>query len=180
MIYSSEIRGKDTEHLRSVFVSTYGILFLGTPHNGTDFTQWGSQLDRICDAVLPKKLVDHQPQLVDALKKNNETLQVNDMEFLQISSRFHVYIFHEGKPTSVKGSMEFIIDEESASHSMPDVERAVINQDHSHMSKFESDSAPGFDLVAEAIQRYASEAPDTIFRRWTAENCLATRKAEYY
>lgn len=37
------------------------------------------------------------------------------------------------------------------------------------MCKFENDSAPGFDLVAEAIQRYADEAPDSIKGRWGTE-----------
>lgn len=108
LIYSSEIRGIKTEHLRSVFVSTYGILFLGTPHHGSDIAQWGNRLEWICSVMLPKKVVDTQPQLVDALKKNNETLQVIDRQFIQIMSRFHIYFFHEGKPTNLKGTLRFV------------------------------------------------------------------------
>ena len=37
------------------------------------------------------------------------------------------------------------------------------------MCKFENENAPGFDLVAEGIQRYAEEAPATIAQRWNAE-----------
>ena len=37
------------------------------------------------------------------------------------------------------------------------------------MCKFENDSAPGFDLVAEAVQRYSEEAPDAIKGRWSTE-----------
>ncbi len=62
-----------------------------------------------------------------------------------------------------------VVDEESASPTVQDVERAGIQADHSHMCKFESENAPGFDLVAEAIQRYAEEAPDWIKGRWAAE-----------
>lgn len=169
LIYSSEIRGVKTEHLRSVFVSTYGILFLGTPHHGSDIAQWGNRLEWICSVMLPKKIVDTQPQLVDALKTNNETLQVIDRQFIQIMSRFHIYFFHEGKPTNLKGTLRFIVDETSASPTVQDVERAVIQADHSHMCKFENDNAPGFDLVVEGIQRYAEQAPGTITQRWNAE-----------
>lgn len=176
LIYSSEIRGNYTEHLRSVFVSTYGILFLGTPHKGSDIAEWGSRLEWICGAVMPKKFVDTQPQLVDALKKDNETLQNIDRQFIQLTSRFHIYFFHESKPTNLKGTLRFIVDEESASPNIQDVERAGIQADHSHMCKFESDSAPGFDLVAEGIQRYAGEAPATIVSRWTSE--MAERDAK--
>ena len=34
-----------------------------------------------------------------------------------------------------------------------------IETDHSHMCKFEDENAPGYDVVAEAIQRYSIDAP---------------------
>lgn len=107
LIYSSEIRGNYTERLRSIFVSTYGILFLGTPHKGSDVAQWGSRLEGIVSAVAGK-LVDSQPQLVNALKNNNETLQNIDRQFVQIMGRFHIYFFHEGKPTNLKIGMRYV------------------------------------------------------------------------
>lgn len=170
LIYSSEIRGNYTEHLRSIFVSTYGILFLGTPHKGSDVADWGSRLEWICGATLPSRLVDTQPQLIDALKTNNETLQNIDRQFIQLITRFHIYFFHEGKPTNLKRNLQYVVDEDSASPNVSDVERTVIQQDHSRMCKFEDESAPGFHLVAEGIQRYASQAPDMINFRWESES----------
>ena len=178
LIYSSGIRNTKTEHLRSIFVSTYGILFLGTPHKGSDIAEWGSRLEWICDAVLPKKLIDSQPQLVNALKANSETLQNIDRGFIQIASRFHIFFFHEGKPTDLKGTLRYIVDEESASPNEQDVERASIQQDHSHMCKFENASAPGFHLVTEGIQRYASQAMETIVSRWESEKAEQWKRKE--
>ena len=181
LIYSSEIRGNYTEHLRSIFVSTYGILFLGTPHKGSDIAKWGSLLESICRGVMPSAVIDSNPNLVNALKKENETLQVIDRQFYQLISRFHVYFFHESKKTNLgKMKMEVIVDEESASPNAPDVERAAIQQDHSHMCKFENDAAPGFDLVAEGIQRYAGDAPKKVLVNWEQERKerLATKQAQ--
>ena len=178
LIHSSEIRGNKTEHLRSVFVSTYGILFFGTPHRGSDITEWGSRLEWICGAILPTRVVDSQPQLVNALKANSETLQNIDRQFIQLASRFHIYFFHEGKPTRLKGTLRYIVNEESAAPNIQDVERACIQQDHSHMCKFESDSAAGFHIVKDAIQRYASQALATIVSRWNTEKAEQQRNKQ--
>jgi protein SERAC1 len=108
LIYSSEITGEHTTHLRSIFVSTFGILFLGTPHKGADIAQWGTYLERVASVVMPKKFMDTSPQLVEALKENSETLQNVDRQFIQLISRFHVYFFHEAKPMDLKGTLRFV------------------------------------------------------------------------
>ena len=153
LIYSRTIESPHTEHLRSIYISTYGILFLGTPHGGSDLAKWGTLLQSICSAVLPKKFFDTSPQLVEALKTQNETLQNINRIFNESVGRFHVYFFHESKPMDMKGTRQFIVDEESAAPDLPGVERMGIERDHSHMCKFEDDNAPGYDVVAEAIKR---------------------------
>ncbi|KAK3167331.1 hypothetical protein OEA41_010458 [Lepraria neglecta] len=180
LIYSSEICGSYTEYLRSIFVSTYGIIFLGTPHKGMDTMRWRSRLEAVCQVAIPNDVVDHSSYLVDALKSNNQTLQNIDRQFIQLSSHFHLYFFHEGKPTDIGNKKEYIVDEGSASPNIQDVERAVIQQDHLHMCKFESNNTPGFELLAEGIQRYASRAPGTISLRWGLEKAdrLAKRRAQ--
>jgi hypothetical protein len=69
----------------------------------------------------------------------------------------------------LKGTRDFVVDEESAAPVIEGVERMGIERDHSHMCKFEDESAPGYDVVAEAIQRYADEATTTISKRWIEE-----------
>jgi len=156
LIYCQSIRHhQHTARLRSVYVSTYGVLFLGTPHNGSDLAKWGSLLQKLCSAVLPKKFLDTSPQLVQALRTNNETLQNINRLFIEIIGRFHIYFFHESKPMDLKGTRDFVVDEDSAAPVIEGVERMGIEKDHSHMCKFTSENDPGYDVVAEAIQRCA-------------------------
>ncbi|KAI9829568.1 MAG: hypothetical protein M1819_006073 [Sarea resinae] len=174
---STGLKDKKRAHLRNIVVSTYGILFLGTPHNGSDFAKWGVLLQSICSAALPKKFMDSSPQLVEALKNQSETLQNINRDFENIQDTFHIFCFHEAKPTDLKGlSRRFIVDEDSAAPSMGHVERAAIAADHSHMCKFESVKAPGFPVVVEAIKRYATEAPEAVANRWPSEQ--ETRQLE--
>jgi hypothetical protein len=144
-------------------------LFLGTPHNGSDLAKWGILLQHICSAVLPKKFFDTSPQLIEALKSNNETLQNINRLFIPIIDRFHIYFFHESKPMDLKGTRALVVDEDSAAPDIDGVERMGIERDHSHMCKFEDENAPGYDVVAEAVQRYADAAPRLIIQRWDEE-----------
>lgn len=167
LIYSSGKRGIKTEHLRSINVSTYGILFLGTPHFGCDIAKWNSWSDNITCVTLKHGL---QGRLIKALKPNSETLQNIERQFVELASDYHIFYFHEMKPTKLDDGEQFLVDEPSAAPVIQDVERAGIQQDHSHMCTFDNEGTPGFTMVTEAIQRYATDAPETIRRRWVIES----------
>jgi hypothetical protein len=113
--------------------------------------------------------MESSPQLIKALRTNNETLQNINSLFADIMGRFHLYFFHETRSTDVKGTRELIVDESSAAPYFEGVERMGIEADHSHMCKFADEDAPGFEAVAEALLRYSRDAPLTIFDRWVEE-----------
>ena len=69
----------------------------------------------------------------------------------------------------LKGTRSLVVDEDSAAPDIDGVERMGIERDHSHMCKFEDENAPGYDVVAEAVQRYADAAPRLIKQRWEEE-----------
>ena len=73
----------------SIYVSTYGIIFLGTPHRGASGATLASMLQRLV-SVSPRKLIDTEKQLLYALKPNNETLQNINEGFDHIQSRFEM------------------------------------------------------------------------------------------
>ena len=74
------------------------------------------------------------------------------------------------KPTKLANGWRYIVDEVSAAPVTQDVERAGIQQDHIHMCTFEDDGTPGFVLVTEAIQRYATDSMESIQQRWVNES----------
>ncbi|KAI4263695.1 MAG: hypothetical protein L6R42_001169 [Xanthoria sp. 1 TBL-2021] len=166
LIHSSGKKGKHTVHLRSIAVSTYGILFLGTPHLGYDRTKWASWSDDVSCTTLKN---GSQARLLEALETNSETLQNIERQFVELASDFHIFYFHETKLTWLDNGWRYLVNEGSAAPVIQDVERAGIQQDHSHMCTFDNIDTPGFDLVAEAIERYATDAPEPIQRRWVIE-----------
>lgn len=151
---SEQYRGQSTEDLRSIFVSTYGLMFLGTPHNGADPAKWGMILQGMVNALVPKKFMDTEAPLVKTLQKNNETLQNINVAFLEIVKRFKVSMVHEAIKTDLHGTKAFIVDKDSAAPLLPDVWYFGIEANHSQMCKFESKNSPGYLNVSTTIKSW--------------------------
>ncbi|KAK1658850.1 hypothetical protein BDP55DRAFT_637504 [Colletotrichum godetiae] len=175
LMYSNDLRDKNQEDARSIFVSTFGIIFLGTPHTGSGMATWGVVLQNIADAIAPKKMFESESVLLKTLKKDNETLQNINSHFLDFYQRFKIHMAHENHKTDIKGTMMTVVDASSASPQLPGVVYYGIEAPHSGMCKFNSSSAPGYRNVSTAIRTWAEEAPPVIRTRWDIE--LDDRKA---
>lgn len=104
LLYSNDVRNDHHEDYRSIFVSTYAIIFLGTPHTGSDIATWGHVLQAMSDAVIPRRFFESEPVLLRTLKKDNETLQNINNHFLDIYQRFMIHMAHENHKTDVRGA----------------------------------------------------------------------------
>jgi hypothetical protein len=160
---------KSADPLRSIYVSTYGIIFLGTPHNGADPAKWGMLLQGLADALIPKKVMDTEPILVQTLKSNNEVLQGINIHFLDIRRRFEIVMVHEAVKTDLKGLRVFIVDQASASPLMEGVTYYGIEATHSTICKFESKSSPGYLSIATTLRTWVMNCLPLIQSRWVAE-----------
>ncbi|KAH8903689.1 hypothetical protein BR93DRAFT_930843 [Coniochaeta sp. PMI_546] len=169
LLYSNDVRTENHDDLRSVYVSTYGIIFLGTPHLGSGLATWGHMLQSMSEAVIPRKIFETEPVLIKTLKKDNETLQNINNHFLDIYQRFQIHMAHENHKTDIKGSKVMVVDPSSASPQLPGVTYYGIEATHSGMCKFESNTAPGFRTVSTAIGEWVKEAPSVIQVRWLVE-----------
>ncbi|KAI6714655.1 hypothetical protein JHW43_002828 [Diplocarpon mali] len=176
---SFDLQGHHDDDLRSIFVSTFGIIFLGTPHTGADPAKWGLMLQGMVSALVPKKLFETHSQLIKTLQNNNEILQNINLRFLDLyPNRLRVCMVHEGHPTDLKGTKQLIVDQAAASPQLPDVQYFGIEATHSGMCKFDSKNAPGFTNVSVTLRSWVQECPDFIQTRWEAERMLRRQKRE--
>ena len=104
LLYSNDLRDAEQEALRSIYVSTYGIIFLGTPHTGSGLAFWGRILQGM-SALAPKRLFDSESILIKTLQRDNERLEEINMHFLDIYQRFRIQMAHENQKTNLKGTM---------------------------------------------------------------------------
>lgn len=179
LLYSNDLRAAQHEDYRQIYVSTFGLIFLGTPHTGSDLSAWGVMLQAMSDAVMPKAFWQSESVLLKTLKKDNETLLNINNHFLDIYQRFKILMAHENHKTDLKGTKMLVVDAQSASPQLPGVTYFAIEATHSGMCKFESKNAPGYRTVAVTIKEWAEEAPDVIATRWRVEEHEKMARAKH-
>lgn len=103
LLHSENLRGRNMEDLRSIYVSTYGIIFLGTPHNGSTVANWGRALHSTLKASLVGLFVESEGTLLKTLMKDSEMLRSINNRFLQIHQNFRIHMVHETLKTGPKG-----------------------------------------------------------------------------
>ena len=159
---------KSVERLRSIFTSTYAILFMGTPHEGI----------RKEALLLAYEGKGKGPsQFLINLMKGSEMLQEITDQFAPLMSRFRVFNFWEELETAFRKTWTCVVDESSAAPVWDDVERCGIAATHPGMVKFKSSTENGYRVVAGALLRYIRDAPRTIDTRW--ENDLRYLTTEH-
>ncbi|CAI6339178.1 unnamed protein product [Periconia digitata] len=161
LVHSNSKRSKALQHLRSIYTSTYGILFLGTPHLG------------IRKETVLQSQDGNSPgpsQFAINLIKGSEMLnEITDL-FAPVASRFAIYNFWEDPETSSSSHEAYIVDQESSAPTWSDVEKCGIPGTHSSMVKFGSRLDTGYRVILEAISRYVRYAPALIASRWMDEH----------
>jgi triacylglycerol esterase/lipase EstA (alpha/beta hydrolase family) len=104
LLYSHDLRDPEVEASRSIFVSTYGLIFLGTPHEGSNLATRARFLQAMIGMV-PTAMLDSESVLLDALVKDNGGLQETNSHFLDIYQRFKIHMVREGRKTNLKGTL---------------------------------------------------------------------------
>ncbi|KAI1817061.1 hypothetical protein GGS20DRAFT_97593 [Poronia punctata] len=159
LIYSST-----QDHLRDQFVSTYAILFFGTPHERTRKSTWldleklstGSWLGRVLST----------DRLLRYKKEDVISFQSVTDEFGPLKEHFRMFCFWEELPTKIGGRYEYIVPNTSAVMKLEVVERAGIPTPHLRMTKFDSEFTSSYRTALEALLRYSQDAQRVVARRW--------------
>jgi len=108
LAYSASRTGKSIQHVHSIYVSAFAVLFLGTPHDGSNKAKLASTSRRMIGALVPSKVVDTEGQLLDALQEGSEVLQnITDM-FAPLMKDFHIFFFWEQEKTNMGFTQDYV------------------------------------------------------------------------
>jgi hypothetical protein len=173
LAFSSRSRSKHVEHQRSIYVSTYGIIFIGTPHNGMS-----KEAIQVRNPWKSKITGSSQFQL--SLQKHSEVLRDITDQFAPLVKNLSIYYFWEQTKTSTATGKIYIVDEQSAAPVQDDAGRSGIMATHSGMVKFSRPTDAGYRVILATICRFIKAAPDSIQSMWRNDEKLLAeeRRAE--
>ncbi|KAI6085949.1 hypothetical protein F4821DRAFT_141851 [Hypoxylon rubiginosum] len=176
LIHSDAARqGAQHEH-RSVKTSTYGILFMGTPHQGGNGVQLGRALVDIASIF-----VAADDRILKHLERDSEWLQQQLGQYGPISGDFVTKFAYETyKTPTLLGHSILVVPKASAVvPGQADAEAIGIHSDHTHMVKFSSKDDGGYIKVSENLQIMARGAGETIRSRWETEARVDTARRNH-
>lgn len=160
---------------KSIHELTVGIIFMGTPHQGTDIPEFANILTNVAQKLLHKP---NPKATIDALKANCTFLQQLSKDFRNQMSNYTIVSCYEQKPMkrsprlvsfSVVENYEVntqhsdesfvikIVEKYSALLGVMNEEQIPVNADHQEMCKFSSPADETYEQIHLRIGRMMRE-----------------------
>ncbi|KAI1660852.1 hypothetical protein F4813DRAFT_386262 [Daldinia decipiens] len=139
----------------AVLRSIVGIIFLGTPHKGSNLATLGSIVGTIINSLAVVKPAVVKPELLHQLKYNAEEL--HDLS-LSVRNRFQnmtVITFYETEPLPPFSCP--VVDPASAIIGLPNEVIIPLNENHRDLCRFDTETE-SYISVSNAIKRIACQA----------------------
>ncbi|KAI1178823.1 hypothetical protein F4777DRAFT_63233 [Nemania sp. FL0916] len=150
--------------------STVGVIFLGTPHRGSNAASWGHLIASLapssfsCEYRILEALKEHSDSSTDRLKLFSRWLF---SESLPVVCFFELqktdYSSRIGPVAKIKSFKDLVVPEHSAG--IDGHTTISLNTDHLKINKFYGPNDASFRLVFPQIERMARGAEETIKRR---------------
>lgn len=181
LMYSSTRTAPKVVHLRDQFISTFGILFFGTPHGKTDPSNWAALGRRAFD-LRARRSIFHHAGLTLTRTQVSQSVQgphLVDQDFAPFIKQFRIFFFWEELPTKLGDHHSIIVDHESAAPKLDNTESSGIHADHPSMVRFGSRQSSDYRTVLAALTTYCKKAPNVVAHRWNqAEISLKQLRAK--
>jgi hypothetical protein len=169
LICSELARQGHLEAHHAIRLSTYGLFFLGTPHQGTDKASWGEILVSVASVFI------HTNQnLLQHLGRDSEWLQQQLVQFASISNDFVTKFGYEAYPTPIAaGKSVLIVPRPSAVvPGCRDAEEMAIMADHRNMVKFSSSDNEEFRKISDTLILMVRDSAGKIAANWKNQALL--------
>ncbi|KAF4343770.1 ankyrin repeat [Fusarium beomiforme] len=149
----------------SITRDTFGIMFLGTPHRGSDVAFWGNLLAKLADVLT---LGSIRTQVLEDLKRKSDMLGAICSQFVERSESLHrIFSIYERQRT--KGASGLVVEEDSAVIGLPNEVPISMEADHRSICKFADMASEKYQMISDCILEMVEDALD---RAYTTQSPL--------
>lgn len=139
---------------------TLGVIFLGTPFEGSSKAKWAGRALKVLDWVS----TTHKEDVKDLEERSAKLISINDAfqkllkardrsearQFIEVACFFEQYAMYKaGKKVGI------IVPKESAS--LPGIDPQSIQANHVDMCRFEDDDREGYKNVSQRLSQWISD-----------------------
>ncbi|KAF8514539.1 hypothetical protein BU17DRAFT_94396 [Hysterangium stoloniferum] len=162
LIHANATHSRHLHEHKAIELSTYGIIFLGTPHQGAKTADFGGCiLDIISIHSKTNKIV------VKQLRPHSEQLQVQLPQYNAISEKYDTKFFYEALPTYLHNGTRVVVPKHSAVvPGAVNAEPISLQKDHTNLVRFLSAYDEDFRTVSQVLSQMAKKSPAIISRCW--------------
>lgn len=174
LILSSSQKAKAQTHVRAIYVSTYAIIFAGTPHHGIRGEALGLLYNS--NAVHPSQFI------IDLLNGSEFLIDIHD-RFILLAKQLHICNIWEQVETQRGDYKSYVVDKASAAPDLFPGEQWGMFIDHEGLLEFHDPNDGRFQHFLESLTRYIEACPQEIALRWKTEQGtqqLATRNFSHH
>ncbi|KAH6950863.1 ankyrin repeat protein [Fusarium avenaceum] len=152
------IRAHEVERYHSLQRLIFGVIFLGTPHRGSDLASWGSMLSSVLK--MGTLGTSTNTQLLKDLETNSRDLDRISKSFIARSKGLKIYSFYETEKLDMMKNL--VVSRDSAVLGIPNESVIPMDANHRTICRFTRHDEPRFNPVRSILtelERLASKTP---------------------
>ncbi|KAK8130582.1 hypothetical protein PG999_002962 [Apiospora kogelbergensis] len=143
-----------SQRYESITKDTVGIMFLGTPHRGSDGAFWAKLFGNLANTLTLGAI---RTQLLEDLKRKSDILGAVCSQFVERSQSLH-RIFSIYERVRIKGLPSLVVEEDSAVMGLPNEVPIPIEANHRSMCRFSTNSSEQYRMISDCIKEMAEDA----------------------
>jgi WD40 repeat protein len=153
VVKKAYILGQNDVHYTDIIRSMKSMVFLSTPHRGTNLADVLNKVLSACIFTLSPK------QYIAELKTNSPALQDINEQFRNLAKKLDIVSFYETvETTTVASSTTMIVQRDSSILGYPDEISKPLEADHHDVCKFTSKEDPNYVCVRDILQYLVAKA----------------------
>ena len=149
------ILGQNDVHYRDIIQSIVSMVFLSTPHRGTDLAE---TLNRILSACI---FAFSPKQYIEELRRNSSTLQEINDQFRNFAGSIDIISFFETQPTTVGILSLLILQRDSSTLGYPEEISKPLDADHHEVCKYSDRQDSNYrsvrDILVYLVEKFRPE-----------------------